>query len=89
MRYSPGCQAAWARFDPVTVIMGRFAPRAHLKLTLMRPADGRHVVYDADYVGTFLYGDVLNTARGCVTAAVVLTAPHTSPLSATTTCQSK
>ncbi|MCX5287082.1 MULTISPECIES: helix-turn-helix domain-containing protein [unclassified Streptomyces] len=85
-RYSPACRSVWARFDP-TPALNQVARHAHITLSATRPADGRHLRFDADYVNTFMWGNMLLTSTGCVAVSVTVTAHSlATPATASTPC---
>ncbi|MEV5710817.1 DUF2690 domain-containing protein [Actinoallomurus sp. NPDC052274] len=85
-RYSPACKAAWARFEP-TKALNRFAPHAHITLVTMRPTDHRRVTYSGPYEDVFMWGNMLLTTTGCVTATVTISDPALKPpATASTPC---
>ncbi|MCD9880231.1 helix-turn-helix domain-containing protein [Streptomyces guryensis] len=85
-RYSPACRAVWARFDP-TPALNQVGKQAHITLSATRPADGRHLRFDAAYVNTFMWGNMLLTSTGCVAVSVTVTAHSlATPATASTPC---
>jgi hypothetical protein len=90
LRYSPRCRAAW----PLFVSTEHVPPGVTIRLRANRPADGATSRFDYPYLVEHrvysVFGNVLGTARGCVSVAVeISTADNTGVLAgAATPCLS-
>jgi hypothetical protein len=82
LRYSPACQAAWAKFHPVS---GAPEHKAIVVVEADRPADGIKTSFQYPLL-TQVYGDVLLTATGCVRASATVTLPDGTGASGRTAC---
>ncbi|WP_327003016.1 DUF2690 domain-containing protein [Dactylosporangium sp. NBC_01737] len=83
LRYSPHCHAAW----PLFVSSERVPTGATIRLRASRPSDGAASEFDYPYMVRpqvfSVFGNVLQTARGCVSVAVEITAPQNAGALAT------
>jgi hypothetical protein len=88
LRYSPRCQAAW----PLFVSTERVPTGATIRLITARPADGAATRFDYPYMIPSqvysVFGNVLQTTRGCVAVTVEITTPdhHGQLATADTPC---
>jgi hypothetical protein len=76
LRYSPHCQAAW----PLFVSSERVPTGATIRLRASRPSDGAASEFDYPYMVPpqvfSVFGNVLQTGRGCVSVTVEIVAPQ-------------
>jgi transcriptional regulator with XRE-family HTH domain len=82
LRYSPICQAAWAKFEPLPV-----KPSGPVMVTVeaLRPSDGMRTMFQ--YPGWDQgYGDLLRTGPGCVQASARLRLADGAEAAASTAC---
>jgi transcriptional regulator with XRE-family HTH domain len=83
LRYSPACHAAWARLTPVQSVarpgLGSVAAG------VVRPADGRHLQYGFRQI-VEIYGNMLLTGPGCVSARGSITFTAGAAATAATPC---
>ena len=82
LRYSPGCLSAWPRFQD-----NALTPRgSHLLLATIRPTDHRETDYADVFQGEWIWGNMLQTTRGCVMVKAVLTVAGQPPAVGLTRC---
>ena len=82
LRYSPHCHAAWARFVPADG--WHPGPGTMVTVWTIRPADQATQTYTVEFGGESVVGNLLMTARGCVSAEVTIArAGVTSPVAET------
>jgi Protein of unknown function (DUF2690) len=82
LRYSPGCHAAWAKFEPLPV-----KPPGSVMVTVeaVRPSDGVRTIFQFPGWDEG-YGDILRTGPGCVKASVTLRLADGAEATASTAC---
>lgn len=81
LKYSPRCQAGWARFylNPNSTPM--------LAEVRVQASDGRASAFAFLAEGTMpVYTDLLHPAAGCLKASVVVHPPNQDPITAATPC---
>jgi transcriptional regulator with XRE-family HTH domain len=85
LRYSPGCDTAWARFTPTPSLPAD--PTILVTVTTERPADDKRRPFTVSNGGLAIIGDILLLAKGCVAAHVVLRQNDQQLADATTACR--
>jgi len=83
LRYSAHCHAAWARAEPGSAFAGPRLGWADVRIS--RPADGTFESFNVAGIAP-LYGDLLLTRHGCLTASVTLRFRVGATAQATTRC---
>jgi hypothetical protein len=82
LQYSPDCLSAWPRFQGSAL-----TPRgSHLLLATIRPADHRETDYADVFQGEWIWGNMLQAARGCVQVEAVLAVAGQPPAIGSTGC---
>jgi hypothetical protein len=83
LRYSPACQAAWGRIDPMPVVDS--PSLGTVDIDTIRPADGTHTAFHLGRLEE-AYVDMLLTGLGCVQAEGTITLAAGPVATATTRC---
>ncbi|HEX6526198.1 MAG TPA: helix-turn-helix domain-containing protein [Streptosporangiaceae bacterium] len=84
LRYSPHCHSAWGRFEPAPG--WKPGPGTMVTVWTIRPADQATQSYSVEFGGETIIGNMLMTARGCVTAEVTVVRGAIESPVATTAC---
>lgn len=85
LRYSPGCDSAWARFTPTPSLPAD--PTILVTVVTERPADDKRRPFTVSNGGLAIFGDMLLLSKGCVAAQVVLRQNDQQLGEATTDCR--
>lgn len=84
LRYSPGCHAAWGRFEPASG--WNPGPGTMVTVWTIRPANQATQSYSVEFGGEAIIGNMLMTAPGCIAAEVIVARGSVESPVAATTC---